>query len=101
MAGSSAEIQNLNLDATCTVSGSNYVGGLVGYVRMGNVRIKRCSTAATVTATGGYAAGFVGFARRLANVYIQESYNLGKIVADSLTAAFVAPSLGKVYITDC
>lgn len=101
MAGSSAEIQNLNLDATCTVSGSNYVGGLIGYVRMGNVRIKRCSTAATVTATGGYAAGFVGFARRLANVYIQESYNLGKIVADSLTAAFVAPSLGKVYITDC
>ena len=101
MVGAGVEIQNLNLDATCSVSGDNYVGALIGYALTGNVRIKQCGTAATVTSTSGYAAGFVGFARRLANIYIQESYNLGKIIADSLTAAFVAPSKGKLYITDC
>jgi len=101
MVSSGAEIQNLNLDETCIVSGNNYVGGLIGYARMGNVKVKRCGTAATVTATGGNAAGFLGFARKLATVTVQDSYNLGKIVADSLAAAIVAPSLGKVYITGC
>ena len=94
MVSSGAEIQNLNLDETCIVSGNNYVGGLIGYARMGNVKVKRCGTAATVTATGGNAAGFLGFARKLATVTVQDSYNLGKIVADSLAAAIVAPSLG-------
>ena len=101
MVGAGAEIQNLNLDATCSVSGANCVGALIGYALTGNVRIKQCSTAATVVSSGKYAAGLVGFVRRLANVYIQESYNLGKIVADSLSAALVAPSKGKLYITDC
>ena len=101
MVGPGAEIQNLNLDATCSVSGANYVGGMIGFARSGKVTIKRCSTAATVTATGGYAAGFLGFARALATVYVQDSYNLGKIQADSMAAAIVAPSAGYLFVTDC
>ena len=95
------EIQGLILDASCSVTGANYVGGIVGYALTGNVRIKKCGSAATVTATGECAGGLVGFARRLANVYVQESYNLGKIQADSLASTIVAPSKGKLYITDC
>ena len=101
VAGSGAEIQNLNLDASCSVSGNNYVGGLVGYALTGNVKIKQCGTAATVTATGKGAAGFVGFVRLIANVYVQESYNLGMIQAGSLASAIVAYSKGKSYISDC
>mgnify|MGYP002525426062 CR=1 FL=1 len=101
MAGSGAEIQNLNLDASCSVSGNNYVGGLVGYALTGNVKIKQCGTAATVTATGKGAAGFVGFVRLIANVFVQESYNLGMIQAGSLASAIVAYSKGKSYISDC
>ncbi len=101
MVGPGAEIQNLNLDATCSVSGANYVAGLIGFARSGKVTIKKCSTAATVTATGGYAAGFIGFARALATVYVQDSYNLGRIQANSMAAAIVAPSAGYIFVTDC
>ena len=101
MVGPGVEIQNLNMDATCSVSGNNYVGGLIGYVRTGNVKVMKSSSAATVTAAGGYAAGILGYARKLANVTIKESYNLGEITADSMVAAIVAPSKGKLYISDC
>ncbi len=100
MVGAGAEIQNLSLDATCSVSGENYVGGFVGYARSGKLTIRKCSNAAAVTATGGYAAGFLGFARLLANVYVQDSYNMGKVQADSMAAAMVAPSKSKVFVTD-
>lgn len=98
--GQGVEIRDLYLDATCSISGSNYVGGLVGYSRMGNTKIINCGTSATVTATGGYAGGFVGCVTRVSNVTIQRSYNLGKVVADSMAAAFVAPSKGKLVISD-
>ena len=101
MVGSGADIQNLNLDATCSVSGANCVGGLIGYARNGSITVKQCGTAASVTATGGNAAGVIGYARRLAIVNVQESYNLGKIHADSLAAALIAPSDGKLYVSDC
>ena len=101
MVTAGTEIQNLNLAATCSVSGDNYVGGLIGYVRTGKVTIKKCSTAATVTATGGYAAGFLGYSRMMGNIYLQDSYNLGRIQADSMAAALVAPSKGKIHVTDC
>lgn len=95
------EIQGLNLDASCSVSGVNYVGGIVGYALTGNVRIKKCSSAATITATGECAAGILGFARRLASVYLEDSYNLGEITAGSLASALIGSSMGKLYITDC
>ena len=100
MVGPGAEIRDLNLDATCSVSGENYVGGFIGYVRSGKVTVSKCGTAAAVTATGGYAAGIIGHNRLLGNVVIQESYNLGRIQADSMAAAMVAPSKGKVFLTD-
>ena len=99
--GQGVEIQNLNLDATCSVTGANYVGGLVGYARKGTVKIIKCGTAATVTATGGYAGGFVGSVSLLSTVTIQKSYNQGKVVADSMAAALVAPCKGKLNISDC
>ncbi|MBO7068175.1 MAG: CotH kinase family protein [Bacteroidaceae bacterium] len=101
MVASGTEIKDLNFDATCSVSGVNYVGGLIGYVRTGTVKINGCSSAATVTATGSYAAAFLGYVRMLGIIYMQDSYNLGKIQADSLAAALIAPSKGKLYITDC
>ena len=101
--GSGTEIKDLNLDATCSVSGANHVGALIGQVYSGTIRIRRCSTAATVTASGGYAAGFIGFSRSssLANITLKDSYNLGRIQADSMAAALVAPSFGKLHVTGC
>ena len=99
--GQGVEIQNLYLDATCSFTGSNYVGGLIGFARMGNAKIVSCGTSASVTATGGYAGGFVGCVTRMSNVTIQKSYNLGKVVADSMAAALVAPCKGKLIISDC
>lgn len=99
--GSGAMIQNLNLDASCSVTGDNYVAGLVGYMRTYKLTIDKCSTAATVTARGGYAAGFIGYTLKLASVTLQDSYNLGRVQADSMAAAMVAPSEGKLNITDC
>ena len=101
MVTAGTEIQNLHLDATCSIVGANYVGGMIGYIRTGKVTIKKCSTAANVTATGGYAAGFLGYARKLASVNVQDSYNLGKIQADSMVAAIMAPSKGRLYVTNC
>jgi len=101
MVGSGVEIQDLSLDATCSMTGENYVAGFIGYMRTNKLTIKKCSTAATVTAKGGYAAGFIGYTRRMANVYLEDSYNLGRIQADSMAAAMVAPSEGKLYITNC
>ena len=99
--GAGAEISDLNLDATCSMSGNNCVAAFIGTVRMGTVKVKRCSTAANVKAMGNYAAGFLGYGRMLANIYLEQSYNTGKIEADSLAAALIAPSDGKLYVTDC
>ena len=96
-----AEILNVNLDSTCSVSGKNFVGGLIGNVRYGRVKISKCSSAATVTATGGYAAGLIGHVRRLGVVRVQDSYNLGKVQADSMAAALIGPSKGELYLTGC
>ena len=103
MVGSGTEIKDLKLDATCSVSGANHVGALIGQVFTGTIKIRRCSTAATVKASGGYAAGFIGHSRSssLNNITLKDSYNLGSIQADSMAAALVAPSLGKLHVTGC
>ena len=101
MVGNYADIQNLHLDATCTVSGVNNVGGLIGCAATGVIEITGCSNASTVTASGDCAAGILGFSRSGTRVVIKESYNLGKIFANSQAAALVAPSKGILDIADC
>ena len=54
---SNATIQSVSVSGT--VSGKQYVGGLVGRARGGMV-ISNCSAAVEVTATGSYAGGLVG-----------------------------------------
>ena len=58
IAGELLDMENCHVTDTVTVSGTAYVGGVTGYQ---DGTAYRCSSAATVTATGNYAGGVAGY----------------------------------------
>lgn len=90
-------IRNLNIDSTCTFSGRDYVGSVIGSVRKGSATLEGCSNEAPVTAAGDQAGGLVGRARS-ASLDILNSYNAGPVTAATEAAAMVGASAGAVTI---
>ncbi|MDR3300262.1 MAG: filamentous hemagglutinin N-terminal domain-containing protein [Candidatus Accumulibacter sp.] len=84
--------------STAIVVGNEYVGGLVGYVFLpvgqpaGGIEIIRSHASGTVTGTGNYIGGLVGYA---ANVNILDSYATGKVTG-SATSNYVGGLAGNV-----
>lgn len=99
-----AVIENLTLDASCSVSMSvaatspRYVGGVVGYAA-GGTTIRNCTNAAYVasgysSSTAAYAGGIVGYLTNGANeAYIESCINTGTITTNCTT---YYPDLGGI-----
>ena len=91
-------IRNLHIDSSCSFTGRDYVGALVGSVRKGSATLEACSNEAPVTATGDQAGGLVGRTRS-ATLDILNSYNAGPVTAASEAAAMVGAAAGAVTVT--
>ncbi len=78
--GSDADIKNLRLDSTCSISGGSYVG-LVGGIRgSGTIRLTNLGNEGNVTASGPNAAGILGCTvNSLATPIINYTYSTGSI----------------------
>ena len=99
--GAGMSLRDVNIAASCSFSGSNYVSAFIGQVRNGIINIQGCSSAATVTASGTYAAGLVGMSRLLATLNISNCYNVGAVKAAENGASLVGPSAGKISLANC
>ena len=85
--GGGANICNLTLDASCTISGSNYVGLVGGSNGTGRVKLTCLGNEAQVTATGINAAGIIGCNKgTTATFTITDCYNAAGIVGSAESA---------------
>lgn len=66
-----------NCTLTGSVTGNNYTGGFFSYVDAGT--IQKCSSACTVTTSGDYSGGLIGYIN--GNSTISDSYATGNITA--------------------
>ena len=86
--GGGATISNLVLDSSCSISGGNYVGLAGGSTGAGSVTFSCVGNEANVTATGGSAAGIIGYNKGSSCVLsIYDCYNTGNITGKSESAA--------------
>lgn len=86
--GGGAVIQDLTLDASCSVSGTNYVGLIGGSTTVGTVTVSRVGNEADIKGTGANAAGIIGCNKgSLTTFVISDCYNAGNIVGGSESAA--------------
>ena len=110
-----AVVKNVILDATCSIRGRNYVGGIAGAAKgVGTVTIENCGNEGTVACTGadgwywnlraggiiGSADGRDGDAMR-PTIVISNCYNTGNITGTLRTAAICAGAFGNVQMSGC
>lgn len=67
-----------NLGVTGSFSGSEYVGGVIGYARA-TTTIENCWNGAYISASGGHAGGIAGNVGEWGDSVIKNCYNYGKI----------------------
>ncbi len=115
MLGAGAVIRNVIIDATCSITGRNYVGGIAGSAKgAGNVTIENCGNEGTVACSGvdGWywnlrAAGIIGSADGrdgaglMPAIVIRNCYNTGAISGTLRTAALCAGAFGNVAAENC
>ena len=86
--GGGAIIKNVTIDKSCFVSGSRFVGGLIGSTTLGgNVKIYNCGNEADVVAAIQNAAGILGVDHlSWCNIEIVNCYNTGNITGGNESA---------------
>lgn len=97
--GQRAAISNIFLDATCSLKGRRYVGGLVGYAKGGAPTVKCCGSAASVVASEEFAGGLVGGAGS-ASVTFSSCYNVGAVSAPEHAGGLIGWSEGRAKSSD-
>ena len=80
-----AIIENLIMDASCTIKGVDYVAGILAYNSGNSVIVRNCGNEATVTGTGANAAGILGCST--SQVSITNCYNTGAVTGGRESAA--------------
>lgn len=80
-----AIIENLIMDATCTIKGVDYIAGILAYNSGNSVIVRNCGNEATVTGTGANAAGILGCST--SQVSITNCYNTGAVTGGRESAA--------------
>lgn len=100
-----AVIKGVNLDATCSITGYNNVGGIVGECGE-DVTISDCSSAANITAYGRYAGGIVAHITVGSNNYLLDNVAISRCgyygtlrSADSYVGGIAG--YNAAVITDC
>lgn len=87
IAGDAYDMQNCHVLKSVTVTGTQYVGGVAGYV---DHSISECSNAATVTASSSYVGGVTGY---MFGETVLKCYNTGSVTG----ASSVGGLTGSIY----
>ncbi|UKK49126.1 hypothetical protein L6475_03975 [Prevotella sp. E9-3] len=80
-----AVIENVIMDASCSIKGKEHVAGILGHVWGHGAIIRNCVNEAYVESSGSQAAGIVATAER--KVFIQNCVNKGAVKSNSNSAA--------------
>ena len=101
-----AVIKNVTLDATCSVDGYDYVGGIVGYIySTQSSTVQNCKSAAKVTAYYQYAGGIVGYAKQTTTagyeVIIKNCVNTGRVTAGRYDAGGIVGFMAVGSVVGC
>ncbi len=105
-----AVIKNINLDASCTIKGRQYVGGIAGYMSISTTAsnpvtvIENCHVAATVEGYNSYTGGIVGQASGGSITRIKQIKNCwmsGPVNSDNQYAGGIAGSVTNTEIANC
>lgn len=90
-----AVIENIIIDASCSIKGRSFPAGILGHVWGEGVIVRNCGNEASITAVkdgngdgGQNAAGIVGCSEKI--VYISNCYNTGSISGDRECAGICA-----------
>lgn len=88
---SAGNFSDIVIDASCSVTGIKYSGGLIGHsYGSGTVNITRVGVECNVTCNGEAAAGLIGNANSGSQCNITSCYTTGEITATQDAAAFSA-----------
>ena len=101
--GESTVIKNLIIDKSCLISGTNYVGAIVGDMEYPNApsytRLENCINEAEVVGEGTQVGGLVGGCRfNDGAAYIVGCINRGNVSGISATGAFIGKTAGTAVI---
>lgn len=79
-------IRGIVMDKSCSFTGHNHVGGIIGFNPNNFLFISNLGNEADVTATGNFAGGIVGYCDGNSALEIKHVYNTGKITAEYMAA---------------
>lgn len=97
--GAKAKVSNLTLDATCSMSGYNYVAGIAGYAKTGAV-MENCVNKANVEGYNNYAAGVCSYGET--NTSFTKCDNYGNVVCrNQYSAGIVGYSNYLTTMSNC
>ena len=98
-------IRNLIIDSSCSVTGTDYVGGIAGAVQTDGgapLVIENCINEATITATTKSASGIIGAGQSAyPNIQIKNCLNTGTITGKPATAFCSWINKGGSSMTSC
>ena len=83
-----AIIENVIIDASCTIQGAAFAAGILGHVWGDGVIVRNCGNEANINGTGNNAAGIIGCSEK--EVHILNCYNTGAIVGANENAGICA-----------
>lgn len=63
------------------IEGTDYVGGITGYEYIGEIIITDCYNIKTIKSISKYSGGILGAKTNYSNIYINNSYNKGKVIS--------------------
>ena len=95
IAGDAYDMQNCHVLKSVTVTGTQYVGGVAGYV---DHSISKCSNAATVTASSSYVGGVTGY---MFGETMLACYNSGTITGASLVGGLTGCIYNNGTVDSC
>ncbi len=83
-----AIIENVIIDASCTMQGAAFTAGILGHVWGDGVIVRNCGNEAKINGSAQNSAGIVGCSEKV--VYIENCYNMGEIVGSKENAGICA-----------
>lgn len=83
-----AIIENVIIDASCTIQGTAFTAGILGHVWGDGVIVRNCGNEANINGSAQNAAGIVGCSEK--EVHISNCYNLGEISGSHENAGICA-----------
>ena len=89
-----AVIENVIMDASCSIKGNEHVAGILARVWGNGAQVKNCKNYAAIEAAGSYAGGIVGSTNR--SITISGCVNYGTVKGGNRVAGI----LGSIWDTD-